>query len=74
MFDTAAALERIKSAEHDTPLCPCGAPTVPVGRDDGIWLVCSNLHRWETRRTFRLLAALFPHVERPIVDGTPVAA
>jgi hypothetical protein len=73
MFDTATALERIELAEHDTPVCPCGAATIPVARDGGVWLVCSNLHRWETRRTFRLLAALFPHVERPIVDGTAAA-
>lgn len=74
MFDTTAALERTELAEHEMPLCPCGAATIPVARDGGIWLICSNLRRWETRRTFRLLAALFPHVDRPIVPGTTVAA
>ena len=44
-FDNAAALERIERAEHDTPFCWCGAPTVPVDSGRAIWLRCTSLLR-----------------------------
>ena len=73
MIDQTTALERIEQAEHETPRCPCGAPTVPVVRGGAVWLVCSNVARWQSRRTYRLLAALFPHVELPVLEAESVA-
>jgi hypothetical protein len=70
MIDTTQVLERIEQAEHETPTCPCGATTIPVDRDGAVWLVCSSLKSWESRRTFRLLSALYPHVNRRVVEAS----
>jgi hypothetical protein len=42
MLDHATDLERIEQAERETPFCWCGAQTVPVGRPDGVWLICAS--------------------------------
>jgi hypothetical protein len=68
-FDNAAALERIEQAEHETPICWCGAPTVPFESGDAIWLRCTSLLR--PRGTVRRLLTLdfaAIHVNRHILD------
>jgi hypothetical protein len=68
-FDNAAALERIEQAEDETPICWCGAPTVPVDSGGAIWLRCTSLLR--PRGAVRQLLTLdfaATHVNQHILD------
>ncbi len=72
MIDNDRALELLEQAQQETPFCTCGMPTVPVGRQGGVWLECSAMQgpsRWRDR----LVPAATPghgHVKALIVDLT----
>ena len=67
MFTHTAALERIEQAQHETPFCGCGAPTLPVDRNGVIWLGCTSLD--EPKGLVRRLLSLdLSHTHQPIVD------
>ena len=36
------ALSAIENAERRTPFCRCGEPTIPMGSDLQVWLLCSK--------------------------------
>jgi hypothetical protein len=69
MTDNYRVLASIEAAQHGTPFCTCGAPTVLVGHARSVWLECSTLgqHRSALRRLLALdLAA--DHTRRLVVD------
>lgn len=73
MIDNSTALERIEHAEHETPFCWCGAPTVPVHRGGVIWLGCSSL-ALPKGLVRRLLTLDVGHTHRPILDLSELEA
>lgn len=67
MLDHTAALERIETAQRETPFCWCAAPTLPVERGRVIWLGCSSLDQPKGLLR-RLLSLGVDHTHHPIVD------
>ena len=40
MYDRTTILHLVDDARRETPRCACGAPMIPVDREDGLWLEC----------------------------------
>ena len=76
MIDNWTALDRIETAERETPSCPCGRETVTVAHADGLWLECASLGEPGGSRLERLLSVLAGpgHARRMIVELVEDAA
>jgi len=76
MIDNWSVLDRIEHAERETPFCPCGQPTSPAARPDGIWLECVSLRSPAGSRIGRLLSALATpgHTRKMIAETVAQAA
>ena len=71
MLDHATDLERIEQAERETPFCWCGAQTVPVGRPDGVWLICASRTQPKTP-IGKLLSLAVAHTEQCVLDPSSI--
>jgi hypothetical protein len=62
-------LEMMELAEADVPFCPCGARTIPVARNDALWLECASLAEDKPFLTRLItLEFLFGHTRRLITE------
>jgi hypothetical protein len=76
MVDERRVLERIEQAQHDTPFCECGLPTLLVARTDGLWIECASLSRPTPGRLGALLSRLTAalHTRQLVVEVAALAA
>jgi hypothetical protein len=70
MTDQTWILQIVEQAERDEPTCmTCGAPTLAVGHEDGVWFECASLQQPKSRLS-RIVSLDFAslHTHRLLID------
>ncbi len=65
------AVDRIETAERESPFCLCGASMIAVAHDGSIWLQCSDQTRNKRRGIGGFVARIsgsFGHSRRIIME------